>query len=71
MDLAEFEDAAGGFPVLIVAAPDEQGAALVVGDDAGDADGVGAADRSSDHLAWPSAHRCMSSVLASLHCIHE
>jgi hypothetical protein len=38
--LAEFEDAAGGFPVLVVAAADEQDAAVVVGDDAADADRV-------------------------------
>jgi hypothetical protein len=38
--LAEFEDAAGGFPVLVVAAADEQDPAVVVGDDAADADGV-------------------------------
>jgi hypothetical protein len=38
--LAEFEDTAGGFPVLVVAAADEQDPAVVVGDDAADADGV-------------------------------
>ena len=36
--LAEFQDAAGGFPVLVVAPLDEQRAAVVVGDDAADAD---------------------------------
>jgi hypothetical protein len=36
--LVEFQDAAGGFPVLVVAAADEQDPAVVVGDDAADAD---------------------------------
>ena len=43
----KFEDAAGGFPVLVVAAADEQDPAVVVGDDAADADGV--AGRRSVH----------------------
>jgi hypothetical protein len=36
--LAELEDAAGRFPAVVVGALDEQGAAVVVGDDAGYAD---------------------------------
>jgi hypothetical protein len=36
--LAEFEDTAGWFPAAVVGALDEQGAAVVVGDDACDAD---------------------------------
>jgi hypothetical protein len=31
--LAEFQDAAGGLPVVVVAALDEQRAAVVIGDD--------------------------------------
>jgi hypothetical protein len=38
--LAEFEDAAGWFPAVVVGALDEQGAAVVVGDDACHADRV-------------------------------
>jgi hypothetical protein len=38
--LVEFEDSPGWFPVLIVAAADEEHAAVVVRDDAADADGV-------------------------------
>jgi hypothetical protein len=38
--LGQLQDAAGGFPVLVVAAADEQDAAVVVGDDAADADRV-------------------------------
>jgi hypothetical protein len=38
--LIEFEDAARGFPVLVVAAADEQDAAVVIKDDAADADAV-------------------------------
>ena len=38
--LAGFQDAAGGFPVAVVAALDEQRPAVVVGDDAADADRV-------------------------------
>ena len=38
--LVEFEDAARGFPVLVVAAADEQDAAVVIKDDAADADAV-------------------------------
>ena len=36
--LAEFQDAARGFPMVVVAARDEQRAAVVIGDDAADAD---------------------------------
>src|SRR5215472_16280122 len=38
--LAEFQGAPGRFPVLVVAPPDEQHAAVVIGDDAADADGM-------------------------------
>jgi len=38
--LVEFQDAAGGFPVLVVAAADKQDSAVVVGNDTADADGV-------------------------------
>jgi len=38
--LAGFQDAAGGFPVAVAAALDEQGAAVVAGDDAAGADRV-------------------------------
>jgi hypothetical protein len=38
--LAVFQDAAGGFPVAVVLALDDEGPAFVVDDDAGDADGV-------------------------------
>ena len=36
----EFEDAAGWFPVIVVAAANDEDAVLVVDDDAGNADGV-------------------------------
>jgi len=38
--LAGFQDAAGRFPLVVVAALDEQRAAVVVDDDSGDADRV-------------------------------
>ena len=38
--LAEFQDAAGRLPALVVAPLDQQRAAVVVGDDPGDADRV-------------------------------
>src|SRR5215472_5269590 len=38
--LAEFQDAPWRLPVLVVAPPDEQHAAVVIGDDAADADGM-------------------------------
>jgi hypothetical protein len=36
----QFEEAAGGFPAAVVAALDDEGAALVVDRDGGDADAV-------------------------------
>jgi len=36
--LAEFKDAARWFPALVIAAADEQDPAVIVGDDAADAD---------------------------------
>src|SRR5262249_39399712 len=51
---AEFEDAAGWFPAVVVGPLDEQGTAVVVGDDARDADRVpGWVGVHGDHL-WGS-----------------
>lgn len=51
--LGEFENAAGGLPVLVVAPLDEQSFTVAVGDDATDADGMTGIHR----IAWVPIRR--------------
>lgn len=63
MGLLAFEDSARGFPVAVVAALDQEGSALVIDDDPGDAHGVRAF---CAHVPWPSRLTRLSTVATRL-----
>jgi hypothetical protein len=61
--LLAFEDAARGLPLAVVAAFDQEGTALVVDDDSGDAHGVRTV---SAHVPLPSRMARLSTVATTL-----